>query len=786
VGHAGAPISFLLTGTGPFAANAPANTATTDKDFGSFLLLVTDQSTHLTTNSFQLGSDGERDLFEQNSNMLMVYSVGGGPYLYYLNKTAIRAAEAGGTPISPSNPGVTKSQIVGGSISGSPCTSGCTVLNSGGAEVFSRGQAYTIFELWSDGLTIYKDVINPSTDTFTRTLYANLGNAFPKTYFSTWNGEFTTATDGSVALAMAGGMDWKGSTAYVTGDYTSFIYPQTGNSANHAFQATVGGTTSGTEPTWSTCTSTCTDGGVTWTNIGSVNGQGPGFDAVVYLAGTGYYALNTRLGQVRSGTTVAGTWTTTDTVICGKYGTNPCPLTDLMTLHGNGADLNSAYMSLTPTHGGGTPVLTPGTANCLNTNATYYGAYSAGKTYSKTSPAHQTVYDPSHGAPYSYYEYVYATPTAGNAPPNSTYWQLADVYCYTYTWQVATLNINVSTQTSGASHTSGHQAQGYLNYWADNDQYQHLFSQPMVYQSVSGTIDEVPYPTIGGSGSTGWLSRDILPNGFPSDHHDSYRDSGLTDTPPIVDFATQVPTISNGALTGLAYYGEVVGECTGLGTCPLGTTYRFSHIYNTGMNQSFEAQNNIGNASQDGQWALVGTDMMGTRGSTSPAWAGSAAYALGATMYPTSNNAGKYDFQVIAAGTTSGTQPDWDAACATSCVDGGVTWKNLKASCDQLRAGFSPSASTAFSGGSAVYPVSNNPNNDVYLTAAGGTTGATVPNWQVFCPSYGNCPSLDGTVQWTNEGPNDCRSDAMLIDLMSAAPLTGGPLAPTGLSVTVH
>jgi hypothetical protein len=271
----------------PFAANAPANTAASDPDFHSYLIMVTDTSTNgVATARYNMGSDGEWDAFEQGSNMFMIYSNGGGPFLYYLNTTLAHAKGC-----SPSTPCLTYSAIHGGAIGGG-CSSSCTIINNQGRSAWSRvpGETYTFYELWSDGLTVYKDVINPSTDTFSRTLYANLGNAFPQTYYSTWNGVFSVATDGSIALAMAGGMDWQASTAYITNDYTSFIYPQSAsNSAAHAFRATVGGTTSGTEPTWSSCTTTCTDGGVTWTNLGSISGQGPGFDAVVYLAGSASY-----------------------------------------------------------------------------------------------------------------------------------------------------------------------------------------------------------------------------------------------------------------------------------------------------------------------------------------------------------------------------------------------------------------------------------------------------------------------------------------------------------------
>src|ERR1019366_4263097 len=78
------------------------------------------------------------------------------------------------------------------------------------------------------------------------------------------------------------------------------------------------------------------------------------------------------------------------------------------------------------------------------------------------------------------------------------------------------------------------------------------------------------------------------------------------------------------------------------------------------------------NASQDGQWALWGTDVMGTRGSISPDWIANTAYSVGTFMYPNVNNSNKYDWEVSTAGTsaaTSGAEPNWNS-CTTTCADG--------------------------------------------------------------------------------------------------------------------
>jgi hypothetical protein len=277
----------------------------------------------------------------------------------------------------------------------------------------------------------------------------------------------------------------------------------------------------------------------------------------------------------------------------------------------------------------------------------------------------------------------------------------------------------------------------------------------MTYQAVGNpqVISEVPNPGTA-----------LFSSPFPSDYHPSYRNTGMTDAPPIPAFATDVPSITTGYTQ--AWYGEIIGECNGNG-CPIPTVYRFAHEYNTGDNANFQTQSNIGVTSQDGQWALWGTDVMGTRGSISHAWA-TGAYTAGAFMYPTHNNTGQNDFQASTGGTTGGTEPNWDASCTTTCTDGTVTWTNLHASCNQSRASFHPSTSTVFAAGSSVYPVTNNTAHSIYYTSAGGTTGGTPPNWNTFCPAFGTCPTLDGTVQWVNQGENDCRGDILLVDLLSA------------------
>ena len=76
---------------------------------------------------------------------------------------------------------------------------------------------------------------------------------------------------GTQCNQISGDADWAATHVYAT---NAVILPtntsnNSGCSSNPCvFKATTGGTSSGTQPTWSSCTTTCTDGGVTWTNEG--------------------------------------------------------------------------------------------------------------------------------------------------------------------------------------------------------------------------------------------------------------------------------------------------------------------------------------------------------------------------------------------------------------------------------------------------------------------------------------------------------------------------------------
>jgi hypothetical protein len=234
---------------------------------------------------------------------------------------------------------------------------------------------------------------------------------------------------------------------------------------------------------------------------------------------------------------------------------------------------------------------------------------------------------------------------------------------------------------------------------------------------------------------------------------------------------TDVPSSVNG-LDGAdqPWYGVFVGVATGLGPDPAKTVYEFAHEYNTGSESDFSVQNNIGVVSQDGQFAAIGTDMMGTRGSKNyqGTWSVSTTYSQFDVVKDPNppNNYYWYSATSSSAGASLTDAAHWTLRGASQC--------------NQLRAGSKATADTAFNIGDRVMPTNNNGNFHIYTavgTGTGGTgtpagiTGHLVPNWDSTCGSTyigQNCPSLDGTVQWFNEGANDCRGDIMLVDLLSA------------------
>ena len=708
----------------PAYCPTPMNSTATDPDFGSYLVMATDDDTNAHnsatpyTASWNVASDGNWDAFSWDETLYLAKNSGGGATILNLNPVAIHAQTCATAP---------------GCVNGSgiyPALNGAgdsTHLAHGGSWSFSRvpSEPNVLYELSNlstqvNRLVITSSIAAPGTGTLTRTLYADFVNGTgsyggvmnsacpgnPTTYSNTWTGSFQLADDGTVSYGLTGGYDWPGaSQAVVSPD--CFILPTVGNSGKYGFQATTGGTTGTSEPAWSTCStvgSTCTDGSVTWTNIGKLAGQGLGFDMLIYgppgSADPGYTRINTRLGKIYRGTgnaAPAGLMTTNDEVVCtraGTWPTVPCNLPDRFTLHEVEQGENGQYSEFSPT--GGEAANPPGswnsgTLSCQTSNASWQGAWSAAATYSHLNVV-------------SYAGYFWSATTAsenmGHPPPSSgwptgnTYWTGTEAYCSSYFFDVTSTLVAPLTDWM---HGSGHSAAGYLHKYYGHFYDSMLYSLPV--------IDGVLNP-----------DTPMLLAALPCDDHGTYQNSGINDLSPIFTATADVPAwptrydVPNGAC-----YDEICAFNSG----GSGLTYRFGHTYNTGSSSNFSIQNNIGVNSPFGDLIAFGTDMMGVRGSNASA------------NTPCNNLRGQY-------------QP---------APNGPVTYQDY------------------------VYPITDNNGANIFRATSCGsnTTGATctegspLPNWDSTCGTL-NSTCTDGGVTWTNEGPNNCRGDIVIMDVLSAHP----------------
>ena len=86
---------------------------------------------------------------------------------------------------------------------------------------------------------------------------------------------------GTSTSCIPNGPNWLASKSY---PQNYIVNPTTNNAANNSFKATAGGTAGTTQPNWgASCTTTCTDGGVTWMNIGAPSGTNQcGWDAFAW------------------------------------------------------------------------------------------------------------------------------------------------------------------------------------------------------------------------------------------------------------------------------------------------------------------------------------------------------------------------------------------------------------------------------------------------------------------------------------------------------------------------
>ena len=333
LGQVGDPMPWYQTPGTP----DPADTAITDPDFGSYQVLATAAGLcgFPVLKTYKITA-GEWDPWSQDSELLVIGNNGGAFCVFYVDVARIHAQTC-----SVSNPCLTFTGIKTTPTTDPNCPdqsvsgTGCTTLNNLGEFSFSRtaGETHTLYELMGSqggsSLTVINTQVNKlalscctsGSDphsaywSLSRTPVVNFTSntpvacsVLPVGYASNsaWAGMFAMANDGSIGYTAGGAGDWAASTAYTTTGANAFIYPVAGgtNTGHNAFQVTAGGTSgaSGSEPNWASCTTTCADGTVTWTNIGKPGGQGNGRDVVYYSPTRGCSRLNTFIGYIYRGT----------------------------------------------------------------------------------------------------------------------------------------------------------------------------------------------------------------------------------------------------------------------------------------------------------------------------------------------------------------------------------------------------------------------------------------------------------------------------------------------------
>ena len=507
-GESGSALSFLLRNSDsvPFAditsGNSNVNSTGSDPDFGAYLVMATDESTGANClgssvwPSWNMGSSGEYDAFSTDSSLLMVHNNAGNTCILFLNPVAIHAKTCATT--SPACVSLTSGTVATSSI-GSTGSLSTYNLAAGGSWNFSRIPAETnvLYELENPPTRIDRVVIcangasSPNCSGWTgpgpllRTVYQDFtsetgSGALPLRYVPAgWTSTFVTANDGAVAYGMGGGQDWLA--AWTPTINETFLYPQiNAASGSKGDQVTaVTGATSSVEPVWSNATTatppgcpnqgdSCTDGGVTLTNIGNIGGQGPGFDVVGYSPSQGSWRLNTRIAKIYRGTgnsTPAGTATTNDNIACTRAAnggaiTYPCSLPDEYTLHDLSQAANGRYVIISPTGGEGANApgnWNSGTLSGQMSNALWSYGLGAGNGVWSTSityAAHDVVV---YGNP-SFYYTATANVTEGCAPTSTICWTQSEAYPLDYYFDITTTNLAPCTDYV---HCNGHQAQGY-------------------------------------------------------------------------------------------------------------------------------------------------------------------------------------------------------------------------------------------------------------------------------------------------------------------------------------
>jgi hypothetical protein len=733
-GKAGSPLVFTTSDADPLpfqqisSGLANTNNCFTDPDFGTYECLVTDQNFQ-SNQQFELG-DGGGNRFSTDETLFLIRNAGTVPYLVDVVPSRFRAHICAPTP-SSSNCFV-KSQIAG---SGTPNS---THLDNNASVSMSRTEPMTLYER-TDDQKLYKVVVTQpkdaegtptGLDTITRTLVVDFTSdtpvpckVLPSDYHQTWS------TGGSFTIGEGGGGSWAtrswntGGTGLVTTD--TFIRPVNNNpggtTGNWMYQATTPGQTGTTEPNWAancaTKGSTCADGAVTWTNVGNIAGQGPAFDVVGYdpAAGHGCFHANTYTGRIFRGTGSSDP--------AGDMQTDDWPTSDRQ------ANVATAGTGTRPTpmkdrfglHAAGnsgdhyatfgptmTPPIFPG-GSCVDPGLKLNPSTGSGKWVTGTS---YTYHDFVFGSDANWYDKKSAgtSSSTGNPTTDTTNWEVASTLCYGYIWDRYTLMVRPLIGVTAPTGVSGG------GFSTDQHNiggrlYTYRGGKYFQHSYARPVCDAVNNPSgclYEGAANPGMAT---VTGAGCNDAHPSTNNFDSLDRQPAFFPHADVPSWPTN------YSCSSYMEETALAMDGSGTEWRFGHNWNTGSSTNFSIQNAIGTISPMGDLFAYTSDFMGSRGDA---------------------NSG-----------------------ATTCAH-------------KLRGMYQPTASQTVTYLDTLLPIGNNAALNVFqVTGCGANTpgatctlASTLPAWGSACTT--TCTSGGATI--TNLGPNTCRGDVAVMDVLSAHP----------------
>lgn len=806
-GHTGSPLSYLGQPTDPMLWHNldPANTMIVDPDFGAHQVVVTDRNTTCgsLTASWGLGSAGNHEAFSTDKAFLLISNNNGNSCIIKLNMTSLHNGTCATIPCSSiaaitqtnlpaiCNP-TTLSYVVG---------TNCTILQTNASFVWSTvpGEVHVIYELMNNNVVVNKLALNSTGTGFTRTPVVNFTSDWadapnnhisapcsllPANFIQTWNGTFAVSNDGVIGYPLGGGQEWVASTGYSS---DAFIRPSVNNTpgggqAPFGFQSS-GGTTGGTEPNWLTCTVTCTDGTITWTNIGHVGGQGSStFYMINYDPIHGCRGLNTFLAKVFNGVN-EGTGYPSSGV-----GADPVGLTttDQAAALYNICTLSSSVSTCAaswPTHSGRETSIFPLHDGSIMMNGLGMVISPTGSTTVPTGMF------------------------AGRQSCKSN--SGAENICAILFWERRTLMVrgvmeytNVGCAvpyTGGCSSSSvygkseGHEI--FANKWAFAE------GQFVPHDYFNPNTD---------SGAPNSTAATLFAIGLTWDQHGTPRSTNSNDTVPLFMAMSQNPSVGrntnshNSGYNHLTLGAEVAGYNEIVAVSPVSTgcpfvgvssatfcLYSFGHNWMSGSGTVLAIAQGTGVASKDGLAYAFGTDIHGMRGSSSPNWVNTThSYLYGDMVSPTAvGNTNHSVYQNLTGATfitlPGSAQPNWGGCQASGCtvagVNSGEIWTNVSAirapsnqgtiqlSCNDLEADYTSNSfpSTPAVGDRTLHLGDN---NIFEVTAITGTMG-TLPNFNTAgtCSSFaGTCQDSAAKVTFVNKGNNDCRGDVVVADLTSA------------------